>query len=107
MSKIFGLILVIVFAVPSYAAQRTNEEILAETRRVQSAPKSKAELEGITLWCIDSLMVPILLDAVKLKIRALAALDAGQVEDANRLIQASEASKEAGRTLAKSMCAPL
>lgn len=106
MNKILGLILVIVFAVPSYAAQRTNEEILAETRRVQSAPKSKAELEGVTLWCIDSLMVPILRDAVKLQIRALAAFNAGQVEDGNRLIQVSESSKEAGRTLAKSLCAP-
>jgi hypothetical protein len=106
MRKICTLILLVVFPAPVLAAQLTTEEILAKTRRVQQAPKSKAELEGVTLWCIDSLMVPILLDAVRLQTRALAALKTNQAEEANQLIKTAEANKDSGRALAKSMCAP-
>lgn len=91
---------------PSFAKEATTEEILAKTRRVQQHPKSKAELSGVTLWCVDSLMVPILRDAIKMQEQAVDLLKANKTVEANQLLQAVEASKNAGRTLAQSLCRP-
>ncbi|MBU6463590.1 MAG: hypothetical protein KGK01_02050 [Bradyrhizobium sp.] len=101
-----GAFLLYALTISAFAKELTNEEILSETRRVQQHPKSKAELTGATLWCIDSLMAPVLRDAIKNEEKAIDLLQVGNAVEANELIQAADASKKAGRTLAESLCNP-
>jgi hypothetical protein len=70
MKKIVCLMTLAPFLHPAIAGQLSSDEILAKTHRIQKAPKSKGEFEGVTLWCIDSLMVPVLHDAIKIETRA-------------------------------------
>jgi hypothetical protein len=89
-----------------YAAQLSNEDIIARTRQVQAHPKSQAELEGVTLWCQDALMAPVLLEAAKHEADALKLMQADHLAEATRLIENADAEKKAARVLARSICRP-
>ncbi len=83
-----------------------QEEILQRTREGFRTAKTKQAIEGVTMWCRDSINSLNFRETEQLMLKAIKLMEANQLEEANILLKRVNTIKEFSDNLGKIVCKP-
>ena len=85
----------------------SQEEIVEKAQTAFSKSKNNPKaMEGIRLWCKDSIVGVTILEGVKLKTKAIDLMKANKLDEANALLKQAESERALTETIAEMSCRP-
>jgi hypothetical protein len=103
-----ALVILFLIAFPSWATAQskpsTQEEIISRTREGFRNAKTKEAVEGVTLWCRDSIKAMDFKTRDRLMVEAVKLMEAGKLAEANQRLKTVGDMEEIAASLARLVC---
>jgi len=106
-----GIVVALTLALfaPSASAQTqlpNQDEIIQRTRNAFKNAKTKEEVEGVKLWCADSIRALDFKSQDRLMVEAIKLMETGKIDEANARLKTVSDMKDLADNLARIVCRP-